>query len=120
VQAPCPGSSSSEVDVVLEPQEVEVSKADVYGDDREREARKGVSEVGGGLADAALARGHHHPQCGTRRLRDGATAVVAHGDDAVLLEGGGYGRDREAFKRNEDEDNQSRLRGCRGKMVKSH
>jgi hypothetical protein len=95
VQAPRPGSSSGEVDVVLEPQqeEVEVSKADVYGDDREREARKGGSEVvgGGGLADAALARGHHHPQCGTRRLRDGATAVVAHGDDAVLLEGGGYG-----------------------------
>jgi hypothetical protein len=117
VQAPRPGSSSGEVDV-------EVSKTDVYGDDREREARKGGSEVGGGggggLADAALARGHHHPQCGTRRLRDGATVVVAHGDDAVLLEGGGYGRDREASKRNEDEDNQSRLGGCRGKMVKSH
>jgi hypothetical protein len=44
----------------------------------------------------------------------------ARGRWPVLPGGSGGGRDREAGKRNEDEDNQPRLGVSRGKMVKSH
>jgi hypothetical protein len=143
-EAAVPGEDvgGSEVDVILEAhQDVEVAKAGVYGDDGEREAHKGGSVVGGGggLADAALARGHrHHPRRGTRQLRGGAAAMVAREDGAAGVwggvgwrerrrsrerearEGGGRSCREAASERNEDEDSQPRLGVSRGKMVRSH